>query len=154
MPNIRYAGNLQKIMQCSIAHLLNNASQYRVQCTTAHLKCNTLQCNAMQNTQCIAPLPTSSTMSCNILQRKTQCNPLQHNEMQKPVQCRSPNAMPEHQCNAGAPVQCTRTAHLAETGGADQHSPGAGGGAGVEHSALQCNNVIVNSDAIVFTIMQ
>ena len=134
-------GNLQKIMQCSIAHLL-----------TMH-----------HSTECSALLPTLSAIPCNAMQCKTH-SALHHCPPQ--VQCLATYCNAKHsaipcntmkcksQCNAGAPVQCTRTAHLAETGGADKHSPGAGGGAGVEHSALQCNNVIVNSDAIVFTMMQ
>ena len=48
------------------------------------------------------------------MQKRVQCNAI-HNK----VQC---NAMQKR-------VQCTGTAHLAETGGAEQHSPGAGGGA-------------------------
>ena len=119
--------------------------------------CNAMQCKTHSalhhcppQVQCLATYCNAkySAIPSNTMKCKSQCN------AGAPVQCWSPSAMLEPQCNAGAPVQCTRTAHLAETGGADQHSPGAGGGAGVEHSALQCNIGIVNSDAIVFTMMQ
>ena len=50
-----------------------------------------------------------------------QCLAMQRNAMQKRV-------------------QCTGTAHLAETGGAEQHSPGAGGGAARNPAAMQPRN--------------
>ena len=92
-------GNLQKIMQCSIAHLL-----------TMH-----------HSTECSALLPTLSAIPCNAMQCKThsalhhcppqvQCLATYCNAKHSAIPCNTMKC--KNQCNAGAPVQCRSTSAM------------------------------------------
>ena len=99
-------GNLQKIMQCSIAHLLT--MHHSTECSALLPTLSAKPCNAMQckthsalhhcppQVQCLATYCNAkhSAIPCNTMKCKNQCN------AGAPVQCRSTSAMQEPQCNA------------------------------------------------------